>query len=638
MRNVLSTLTAICAPFACAGAAAQTPPALAEGATMPKITVTATLSPQDVDAAPASTSVITRSELQERNATDLAEALRDAAGFTFSPRQVGGRKTVALRGLEGRHTLTLIDGRRIAPTDDVVGHSDYQYGWLPMSAVERIEVVRGPMSALYGSEALGGVINIITRQAMDRWAGSASLSAGAGAGDGNGSAGASVFVTGPLAGSLLLRLNAEHQRTNPVRDVADPRTSEIEGRETTSAGAGLVLAISRAQSVEVGWTAAREVRLYDDISGATAYRNRYDVDRDHAHVTWQGTFGAVRSQLRAYRSEIDVLNSRSAGVATTRPQHLGEDVADGFIAFGLGAHRFTAGGEWRREKLINAGLVGGSDAATHEALFVQDEVSLAGSLMLTAGLRYDHHELFGGETSPRAYLVWEASPELVVKGGFGHAFKAPTLKQNSPNYIGAEGPHTFMGNAAIKPESSNSAELAASWARGGVKLRGSVYRSELRDLITYRLIRQVGVRRTYLYDNVNRARITGLEAGLSLDLAAGLTWSTDIALLRTEDRLTGKALADRPRTSGSTSLAWRGGDGWSARIGGSYTGSQVETAGATLPAYWLWNASVGKRFGTTWSLRMGAENLGNLRLAEKSASFGYAERARRVFVSGRAEF
>ena len=101
--------------------------------------------------------------------------MRGAPGLTLSPRQVGGRKTLALRGLEGKHTLTLIDGRRISPSDDVVGHSDYQYGWLPMSAVERIEIIRGPMSALYGSEALGGVINLITRQPKDKWIGSVSL-------------------------------------------------------------------------------------------------------------------------------------------------------------------------------------------------------------------------------------------------------------------------------------------------------------------------------------------------------------------------------------------------------------------------------------------------------------------------------
>ena len=119
-------------------------------APLPAVTVTATLTEQDARTAPASVTVITAQDLAERNAADLLDAVRGAPGITLSARQVGGRKTLALRGLEGKHTLTLIDGRRISASDDVIGHSDYQYGWLPISAIERVEIIRGPMSALYG--------------------------------------------------------------------------------------------------------------------------------------------------------------------------------------------------------------------------------------------------------------------------------------------------------------------------------------------------------------------------------------------------------------------------------------------------------------------------------------------------------
>ncbi|MDQ1260010.1 MAG: outer rane receptor for ferrienterochelin and colicin, partial [Pseudomonadota bacterium] len=148
---------ALAALLALAGAAQAQTAATSDGAitvaqaqTLPSVTVTATLSEQDARTAPASVTVIDREELDARNATDLLDAVRGEPGITLTPRQVGGRKTIALRGLEGKHTLTLIDGRRITASDDVVGHSDYQFGWLPMSAIERIEVIRGPMSSLYG--------------------------------------------------------------------------------------------------------------------------------------------------------------------------------------------------------------------------------------------------------------------------------------------------------------------------------------------------------------------------------------------------------------------------------------------------------------------------------------------------------
>ena len=620
---------------------------VAQAQTLPSVTVTATLAEQDARTAPASVTVIDREELAARNAADLLDAVRGAPGLTLSPRQVGGRKTLALRGLEGKHTLTLIDGRRISASDDVVGHSDYQYGWLPMSAIERIEIIRGPMSALYGSEALGGVVNMITRQPKDRWIGSVGITGSnpTSSSEGEPTGKASVFAAGPVGERLTLRVNGEVSHAAPVMDRKDPRVSEIEGHHSQAGGLSASFALTPQQTLEAGWTGNNERRFYDTTSSTTkgAYRSTYDIDRTQAHVGWEGRFDQWRGRVRAYRNEIDITNTASNGVAPTRPQNMTDDVVDGHASFKLGAHQLTVGGEWRDETLVNAGLKNGSDSATHKALFVQDEIALTQSLMLTAGLRADHHQLFGSELSPRAYLVWEASPALVVKGGFGHAFKAPTLKQISPNYVGAEGPHTFAGNGNIKPESSNSFEIGADWqAAPGWTLRATAFNTEVKGLITYRLLRTEGVRRFYQYDNINAARIRGLEAGVAWDITRAWSWSNDLTLLNTRDKTTGKRLADRPSNSLTSRLEWKDATGWSARLVAEFIGSQTATDGKGLPSYALWSASVGKQIALdgqrTLALRAGLENIGNVNLAEKSASFGYAERARRLFVSARVDF
>ena len=220
--------------------------AQASATALPAVTVTATLAEQDARTAPASVTVIGREELEARNATDLLDAVRGAPGLTLSPRQVGGRKTLALRGLEGKHTLTLIDGRRISASDDVVGHSDYQYGWLPMSAIERIEVIRGPMSALYGSEALGGVVNMVTRQPKDRWIGSVGITGSnpTSASEGEPTGKASVFAAGPVGERLTLRVNGEVSHAAPVADRKDPRVSEIEGHHSQAGGLSASFALT----------------------------------------------------------------------------------------------------------------------------------------------------------------------------------------------------------------------------------------------------------------------------------------------------------------------------------------------------------------------------------------------------------
>ena len=612
---------------------------------LPAITVTATLTEQDARTAPASVTVIDREELAARNASDLLDAVRGAPGLTLSPRQVGGRKTLALRGLEGKHTLTLIDGRRISPSDDVVGHSDYQYGWLPMSAVERIEIIRGPMSALYGSEALGGVINLITRQPKDKWMGSVGVSGSVptSSDEGESTGSTSVFAAGPLGERLSLRVNAELAHQSPVGNRHQPLLSEIEGSHAKNGGLSARFALTPQQTLEAGWSGGQEQRVYDTDSRGKVFRSTYDIDRSQAHIGWQGKFDGWNSQVRAYRSEIDIVNRASNGAAPTRPQNMVDDVLDGHASFALGAHKITLGGEWRKETLENAGLKNGADDAAHKALFAQDEIALSDTLMLTAGLRADHHAIFGSEVSPRAYLVWEASPALVVKGGFGHAFKAPTLKQISPNYVGAEGPHTFAGNGNIRPESSNSFEVGADWQVAPAwSLRATLFNTEVKDLITYRLLRTEGVRRFYQYDNVDAARIRGLEAGMTWNVTRQMAWSNDLTLLHTRDKSTGKKLADRPSTSLTSRLEWQGSEGWSARLSGEFTGSQTGTDGAALPSYALWSASVGRQLPLGESrklvLRAGLENIGNVHLAEKSEHFGYAERARRVFVTARVDF
>ncbi|MDM7457008.1 MAG: TonB-dependent receptor [Tepidimonas sp.] len=627
--------------LACAGAArAETQ--------LKEVVVSATHSEQETRAAPASVSIVTREEIATRNPTDLLDTLRGTPGITLMGRGVGGRKTIALRGLAGKHVLTLIDGRRITPTDDVVGHSDYQYGWLPMSAIERVEVVRGPMSTLYGSEALGGVVNLITRQPKDRWIGSIGLTgADLRSGDGGDRAGASLFAAGPVSESFDLRLTAETNRLGAVPDKDHPRFSELEGRKNDIVGAMGRLKLAPGHTLEASWTDGQEKRWRDDISRGQFYKDHYDIERHHGYLTWRGEFDGWRAQANAYRSEFDVKNTRTNGVEPTPPQNFRDVVYDAHATTRLGSHRLTFGGEYRTETMRHPQLTTGKDDASHKALFIQDELPLAKHLALTAGLRADHHEFFGTEWSPRAYLVWEATPELIIKGGYGHAFKAPTLKQISPVYVGTSGPHSFYGNPNLKPEKSDSIEIGADWQRDLLGLRATLFHTELKDLITTSLFKTDPAppfppRRYYRYVNLNKARVSGLETGFTWSISPELLWQTDLTLLRTRDKVKGKELYERPKISAASRLDWKGSGGWSGRIGVEYVGRQLTAATTTtdvrLPAYSLWNVSIAKQFGKQLTARVGIDNLTDVRLAEKDPNFGYAERGRTLFLNLRVDF
>jgi outer membrane receptor for ferrienterochelin and colicins len=131
--------------------------------TLPRIVVSATRHAVPLIDAPAAITVVDAEQLAERGTDNLLQALRVEPGVGAFGRPTGGRKSLSLRGMDPRHVLVLVDGQRISASDGLVGSSDFQLDWAGAVDIARIEVVRGPMSVLYGAEALGGVINVITQ-------------------------------------------------------------------------------------------------------------------------------------------------------------------------------------------------------------------------------------------------------------------------------------------------------------------------------------------------------------------------------------------------------------------------------------------------------------------------------------------
>ena len=610
------------------------------------LVVTASRSEHSLADAPASVSVITAEQIKARGAGNLLEALRGVPGLSLNGRQVGGRKTLSIRGAEDRHTLVLIDGRRISSTDDTIGHSDYQYGWVAMEQIERIEVVRGPMSALYGSEAVGGVINIITRKGGQQWHGGASVRGELGEGPAGDGHQMSASASGPLGEWFDLALGVEDRRRAPTPRPENKATSDIEGQDRQSGNLRLGFTPSEGQRLQLDLLRSEETRRRHEqntrLPARPYYLDTYDLQRRQDALTWQADWSLLRSELRYSEAEFEVNNKRSNNIAPTRPQRLEDRVWDGNLAFALGdSHSLTLGAERREEFLENAGLTGGSDSALHKALYVQDEIALADDWALTLGTRLDHHAIFGSESSPRAYLVWRASPELTIKGGYGEAFRAPTLKQISPNYVGAEGPHTFLGNADIQPETSRSWEIGADWRDEQSAYTATLFRSEIKDLIYYNLLRRVGPRSIYQYDNISEARIDGLEVALRRALGGGFSLASSMTWLDARDRDSDDKLTGRPEFSATPSLAWQQG-AWGAELEWQYISQQtLKNAAGQLkraPAYSLVNLSGSYRVDEHLTLRAGLNNAGDLRLEDKSELFGYVEDGRTLWLGLEASF
>ena len=614
------------------------------------IVVSATRHAMALIDAPASIDVVTRAQIEARGADNLFEAIRGDTGISIQARPISGRKAINLRGMDSRHTLVLVDGKRIGASDGVIGHSDYQYDWIAVDDIERIEVIRGPMSVLYGAEALGGVVNVITRApGAERWhlgvMGEGSIAQGGRGGDGFRTA---LHADGPLAAGLRLAVNVSDVRREAVASRADARISDLEGRHKRDAALRLLATPAAGHEVVLEYRSGDETRWADakERSGARRYYlSETPIDRSHSSLGWTFASGGawdLRTQLRAYRSTLDAANARNNGVAALRPNALDDRVVEGLASFVPWAGQTTSTGfELRREQLRNAGLPGGQTEADHRALYLQHEVPLARSLSLTAGLRHDHHSRFGREWSPRAYLVWQAAPRWTVKGGYGHGFKAPTLKQISPDYKEDEGPFTYVGNAALKPETNDAVEAAVGWDGGTAGLQLTAFRNQVDELIITRLIGVVAGRNTYVFENSDHATLQGLEAAATWRATPSLTLGASWQGLDATDAH-GQRLEKRPRQMLGLKAdwargAWRAGARVEHQRGLLLAASVPGQALQPVPDLTLLSAHAGVDLGQGLDLSLGVSNLGNVDLAAKSALFTYAEAPRtwRLTLRGR---
>ncbi|ENO89317.1 TonB-dependent receptor domain-containing protein [Thauera linaloolentis] len=637
---------------ACAQDAGQHVPGRGEQremAPLPSIVVTATASARSEADAPASVSVIDGESLRRRPVNDLADAVRGAVGIGLD--SVGlGRRGVSIRGMSSEHTLMLVDGQRINSSASAIAHSDFELGWVSAEAIERVEVVRGPMSSLYGSEALGGVVNVITRSATDRWQGSASgyaLINDHGL-DGNQYKGG-FYLGGPLVpGRLGLNVWGEYRYRDALRDAGDAALTALDRQRATTGHVGLSWTPDVRQRIDLSASAGNEDQ--EGLRSSTAspfYKAENEVQRRRYSLSHAGEWDWGSSRVRLYRSTLDRSARRSDGADSTAPNRFTDTVLDGRLGFRAGAsHALTLGAELRRESLEDPNVTrSGRKSQTHHALFAQDEILLGERWELVLGGRFDRHEDYGWETSPRAYLLFHPSEALTFKAGAGRGFKAPTLKQLSPEFesraaMGGRG--IIRGNPDLKPETNRSFELGAAYDRGAWSASATVFHNDVRNLIeTQRQPTCFEPRRVCLeYENVARVRLRGVELSAGADLSRQWRVDASYTYLDARDRTNGGRLADRSRHRASATVSWMAMDRLATRLQAEYTGAQYRSAAERdRPGYTLLHWYVDHELGRSLALHAGIENLTDERLANDDADLhGRADEGRRYFAGLTAKF
>jgi vitamin B12 transporter len=530
-----------------------------------EVVVTATRTPASADRLPAQVDVIDIEQARERGRLTIDDALQDTPGIQV-PRTgpVGQQTSIFSGGFESNHTLVLFDGMRIDDPSTPEGIFDAGQDMLGDAA--RIEVVQGPFSALYGSGALGGVVNILPRRGGEG-ALNPSLDVAAGSFD---TLTATAGVDGTL-GRLRYALNAEGYASEGYDTVPErmtTHTGEEDGADIATFTGVLDLDLTDTLALDV----LLRQRKADVETDYDPFGNITETDSaiESETAVWRlgATWAAADDfSLRLRGGSLDTDRTNFAGGAISDEFHGIRDFADLSATWTLDRWTLIAGGESENEE-IDAVSFGSpiTGEQEHWGAYLAAQAAL-GPLDVTAAVRHDDFDGFGGETTWRAGASYNIGEATRVYAAYGSSYRAPSLYER---FV------PFFGNAALEPESAETWEAGAETAFAlfgqdrGLELAALYRTSEVEDLIGFGL---------FTYVNVDRADIDYAEARIALRPASWLTGRVVYGDTDAVNAATGVALARRPEQA------------WSA---------EIEVERGPFSAHLAWR-HVGERRDTTYS-------------------------------------
>lgn len=434
---------------------------------------------QDISKAPGSVSVIEGYDLENKAYRDVAEVIQDLPGVFVSggPGRKGGTTEVSIRGMSSAHVLILVDGKPRSTRQTYasgVGQGA-EFDWLPpFGAIERIELVRGPMSSLYGSEALGGVINIITKESDHHWNGSLStdviIQDNTDSGDGQK---LGYYLNGPLSDSLSMTINGSAYHRDE-----DEIPNGYTKMDNSHNVAKLDWDVSAAQSMgfEVGVGSQKSESTVNGRgadSEVETTRDSYSIDHN---VNWGNA--STRTFLQSEKVISTPLENEYQHQTLDSKTHSSLDVID-----------LVVGAQYRTQRTnqplrgFNTSTISRWDAA----LFAEAQWNMSNEFSLTGGARVVEDEQYGTEVVPRLYAVYGLNENLTIKGGISKGYRTPDLTQGDSNWVEGGGGSRLdgatIGNSDLRPEYSDNFEISMEWQRGdNLSASASIYQTNFKDV------------------------------------------------------------------------------------------------------------------------------------------------------------
>ena len=501
--------------------AALSTPVLAQeaGTRLGDVVVTATKTEKNLKDLTQSVTVVTKEEIKQSGATDVATAVQNAASVHIGNFGTPGSvESVSIRGAYSSQVLVLLDGIRMNSSRD----GGFDLSFLPVSVedIERIEIVRGPSSALYGSDAVGGVINIITRKPQgDR--NSISASAGSYGYD-------SLHLGGEgRKGGWYYAVAGKRETSDGYRDNSDLYRWVFNGK--------LGYEFSKTSSLDFAAS-----YLSEDVGspGSTIFGLTPNARQEERNKVYSGTYRtrlgqSIDLKVSGYRKQDD-LGFQDA--PTSNYYETMSDGGDAQLTWLIASwNQLTAGYEMRRDRLNSFDAQNGTaeHAASLNAFYFQDEISIGDPLIIVVGGREDDHSVYGRKFSPKVSGRYSLkSTGTIFRASYGESFRAPTFNDLYFNTSWA------VGNPNLKPESAKEYEGSVEQQLGEeITFKFSGFDRKVTDLIQWNwTVFPMQV------ENIGKARIRGYEAEATYRIASVISFLANYTYINPVDEVTGEKI------------------------------------------------------------------------------------------------
>jgi len=570
--------------------AAQSPPPTFE---LPPVEVPGKR-PQLPSTTPASISVITADEIALLGALSVADALRLLPElrikFSGGP---GGLTTVSIRGSTSRQVLILLDGVPLNRPDQ----PSVDLSTLPIQNVERIEVLRGPFSAIYGSSALGGVINIVTRAAPQTL-----LSTRIGS---YGLAG-NLLSIGGRAENLTYLLQGILNSSGSFAPDTDFSnfTTMAKLRWQTGDDAAATLTFNRLWHV----TGAPGALPFQDVL-ARLWEGRTLVD-----LSWRsGRADGPGALVRFYVLD-DEVNFAGFGFQSRDTAHLWGAQAQ-IVTAPWPGHLLTIGAEYQGQSVVHTDSFPTTNQGYDLAFYIQDDWQIGSGLLLSLGIREDNFQAYGTQVNPRIGVVAVLSDRLTIRAGVGRAFRAPSFDELALPF----------GNPSLQPETAWSYDLGVEYTLApGLAVHLTGYYTDATNLIT-------SSPPQFIPQNVGHAIVNGASIELVGRLSEHWFVRANFTNQLARDASSGLDVVYIPRQLANVEVSYQWAPGSAVTAIVSYVGDRFDNAPNTrlVPGYWLTSLNVTWGLGEGYSIQAGINNLFDV---SYQASLGFPEPGRTVYV------